>query len=670
MQAPCQSGRVPPSAGRWGVPEAEVMLGLAGILILGIGGQWLAHRLRIPSILVLLALGLLVGPAARAGLGVRLIDPDRLFGELLLPLTSLAVGVILYEGGLGLRLAELREVGRSVGRLLSVGALVTWLLTAAISWAIGLYGPGLSLLLGAVLVVTGPTVIGPLLRHVRPSGRAEPLLRWEGIAIDPLGATLALLVFEAMLTPDFTASFEHVLLGAARTILAGGILGGLAGGVLVVSYRRHWLPDHLENPASLMLLVAAFTGADLVQEEAGLLAATVMGAVVGNLLEEEAQPIVEFKESLQVMLIAGLFVVLAARLELGDLLRAIGWRSLLLCGALIVVVRPVAVFLATLRTPLEWRERAFVAAVAPRGIVAAAVASVFALRLEEVGWSEAGSLAPICFVAIVATVSVYGLTAGYVARALGLAEADPQGLLLLGAHRLGRSLARALVEQGLTVRLIDANRDNVRAARMDGLETVHANVLSRYAAEELDLSSIGRFLALTPNDEVNTLAAERFAEDLGRRNVLKLASGGAGRHRYDPAHGFRVRVLFDEEFGYAELMRRLDAGQRVKATRLSEEYPFSAWRERYPAGLPLLILRGGKVRLFAVDLAPDPQAGDVLIALVPEDEETSEERRRLRGREAASEALRDAHDEAAADVAGPDAAAREAAEGGEDDAGA
>lgn len=421
---------------------------LAVILAFGVGAQWLAWRLRLPSILLLLLFGFAVGPVT------GWLEPDILFGDGLFPLVSLSVAVILFEGGLSLTYAELRRIGGVMGRLVSIGALVTWVLsTVAAMLLLGLDLP-LAALFGAILTVTGPTVIGPLLRYVRPVGSVGPILKWEGIVIDPIGATLAVLVFEAVLAGDAQAAPRLIIGGVLSTALVGTIVGAAGAVLLIVLLARFWVPDTLQNPVVLTVVLTAFVVADALQHEAGLLAVTVMGIALANQRWVPIRHIVEFKESLQVLLIGGLFIVLTARLELADI-AAIGPESLLFLGVMILLVRPTAVFLATLGAGLHWRERAFLAWMAPRGIVAASVASLFAIRLAEVGVPEAERLAPLTFLVIVGTVALYSLTVRPVAQWLGLASPDPTGALIVGAHPLAQAVGLALQGRGLRVLLVD-----------------------------------------------------------------------------------------------------------------------------------------------------------------------------------------------------------------------
>lgn len=586
----------------------RLLVGLAAIFVLGIGGQWLAWRLRVPSILILLAMGFLAGPVT------GWIDPDAMLGPLLFPVVSLSLAMILFEGGLSLRIAELREIGVALGMLLSVGVLVTWALgTLAAWWLLG-FEWRLALLLGAILTVTGPTVVGPLLLHIRPVGRVGAIAKWEGIVIDPIGVVLAVLVFEAVTTtaPQHTAG--TTLVNLAATIIVGTSIGLAAVMILIVALRRYWIPDGLQSPVALLLVVAAMTASNLLQHESGLLAVTLMGIVLVNQRDVEVRHIIEFKENLRVLLISALFVLLAARVGFDDL-GALGWGSLAFVAAMVLVVRPMSVFVSTIGRKLTWQERSFLAWLAPRGIVAAVAASVFGLRMEDGG----ELLFPATFVMIACTVTIYGLTAEPVARWLGLSSANPQGMLIAGAHPLARAIAAALKGQGQRVLLVDMNRWNIREARMQGLPCYYGNVLSEQAMEDVNLGGIGRLLALTPNDEVNSLAAMHYAELFGRAEVYQLPREKQPSGRIETArHHLRGRLLFSETATYEELTRRLAAGAKIKINKLTAEFDYANYRALYgPDALPLCtITEAGRLVIYTADTPPSPKRGQILISLV------------------------------------------------------
>jgi len=592
----------------------SILLSLAVVLVLGVFAQWLAWRLRLPSILLLLLFGLIAGAAGW-------VDPDAVFGDLLMPIVSISVALILYEGGLTLKFSELPAVGAVVRSLVTVGALVTWLgTTLAARWLFHL-PMELASVLGAVLVVTGPTVIGPLLRHIRPTGPVGPILRWEGIVIDPIGALATVLIFEALYGQTDQAA-QHALLSVARTILFGGGLGVGAALLLTQMLARYWVADYLQNAVSLMFVVAAFVGANHLQEESGLAAVTVMGMALANQKKVDVAHIAEFKENLQVLLISCLFIILAARLKPAELDAGLLLaRGGLFVAVLVLLVRPASVFVSTWRSKLTLPEKTFIAWMAPRGIVAAAVASVFALRLERQGVEGAGLLVQITFVTIIATVTIYGLTSLWLARRLNVAQANPQGILMIGAHPFARELAAALKREGFHCVLLDSNRDNTRAARMAGLSTYTGGVMDDHTLDRLDLGGTGRIFAMTPNPWVNILAVRRFERIYGRAACYRLAPpAGSPSHSDRPdAHG---RTLFGKEQSYVELSRRLARGQTVKVTRLTEEFDYEAYRARYGESAQMLLIVTASGTLEPVTTAPrnPPEKGQRIVALVDPDE--------------------------------------------------
>ena len=618
------------AAGDGAVPLAPEVA-LAAILFLGVGAQWLAWRLKLPSILMLLTAGFLAGPVAGwATGGAYAIDPEATFGRpLLLTLVSLAVGLVLFEGGLTLNWREIVNVRSAVRNLVTIGAVVTWVIAGlAAHYCLGLTWP-MATLLGAVLIVTGPTVIGPLLRFVRPAGPVGSVLKWEGIVIDPIGALAAVLVFEAILSgaanvegaAGSLATAGVLAWGAVKTTLVGTGVGVAAAGLLVLAFRKLWVPDHLQTPVTLVLVAAAFTASNFLVHESGLFTTTVMGMVLANQPYARIRHIAEFKETLTVLLIAALFVVLSAQLEFEHFTH-LGWGAVVFLLILIVVARPLAVLASTVGSSLTWAERGFLMWMAPRGIVAASVASVFALRLEGAGVAEARLLVPYTFMVIIATVALYGLTAALVAARLKLASPSSAGFLIAGAGTLGRAIGQALQQAGSQVLVVDTNHGNTQAARLAGLPTIQGNVLGHQVQERIELSGIGRLLALTPNDEVNSLSALQYAKHFGRSNVYQLdrEADEKRKKRGDVDDELNGRVLFGKHKGYRTLVSRLESGgTAVRSTKLSKEFTFDRLKQQLgPDALPLFVVTSdGGVQVFTADSPPTPKAGQTVISLGP-----------------------------------------------------
>jgi NhaP-type Na+/H+ or K+/H+ antiporter len=605
--------------------------------LLGVLAQWLAWRLRLPSILLLLAFGVILG---------QFIVPDDLLSQLtgsdpsaaarlLFPVVSLSVAIILFEGGLTLRLRELREAGNGVLRLVTIGALISWGLGSLAAWWMLGFSPGVAALLGAVLIVTGPTVVAPILRSIRPTRRVSSLVKWEGIVIDPIGAVLAVLVFDIVFAQHTQTPLVTTLGLLATTLAVGFGIGALTAWALIQWVKRYWLPDYLHGVVFLVAAMGSFTLSNILRHESGLVTVTVLGVLLANQRSISIRHVIEFKEHLGVFLISCLFIVLGSRLEprqLWDL----GWGGLGFVAAMILVVRPAAIFLSQLGSDLKWNERAFLACLAPRGIVAAAVSSVFALELAahyatgDAGEmvSQANRVVPVTFLVIVCTVAIYGLSAAPLASWLRLADAKPQGILFSGAEDWIREIANLLKESGFQVMLVDTNYSHVAHARMDGLPAECASILSEHVQEEMDLSGIGRLLATTPNDEVNALSVAELTHVFGRENVFQLKPSEAGSpQRQLVSEHLRGRQLFRPSLTHEDLLRRLESGSTIKRTNLTDEFPYAAFEDRYGDSVVLLFLidSSGNLKIATSDGKQAPQPGQTIIALVDDVEGSSRE---------------------------------------------
>jgi NhaP-type Na+/H+ or K+/H+ antiporter len=609
--------------------DRYLLLYLAAVPLLGITAQWLAWRLRVPSILLLLVFGISLGYFVRPDQALAdLTGSDPSIGpRLLFPPVSLAVGIILFEGGLTLRFRELKAAGRGLVRLVTIGAAVAWVLNALAAWWLLQFDMRLASLLGAILVVTGPTVVGPLLRFIRPQRRVGSVAKWEGIVIDPIGAVLAVLVFEVMFTPSGPATLASAMLIVLRTGLVGGFLGLVTAWFLTRSVQRYWIPDYLQGVAFLAAAGAVFALSNALQREAGLVTVTVLGIALANQRDISIRRVNELAEDLVVLLISCLFIILGSRLELGQLV-GLHWRGVAFVAALILVVRPLSVFISLWGSELKWRERTFLACLAPRGIVAAAVSSVFGLGAASLLATEGASeqligqaelLAPVTFLVILATVACYGLTAAPMARALRLADANPQGVLFAGADAWVRQLALTVKNCGVPVLLVDTNFRNVSEARMAGLTAECASILSEHVQEEIDLSGIGRLLALTPNDEVNALAIRELAHVFGRAHVYQLAPRNVdSRRRQSVPARLRGRLAFDRSVNRDELQQRLAAGAKIKKTQLTDKFSWSDYRTKYGESAAVLFVVDPAQRLIICSDETQPKAppGSTLIALV------------------------------------------------------
>lgn len=592
----------------------EKLIGLAAVVILGIFAQWIAWRIKLPSILFLLVFGFIAGPVT------GFIDPDLLMGELLFPVISLSVALILFEGGLTLKISEFKDIGKVVLSLITVGVLITWLLTTATAYFVLKMDLKLSILLGAVLVVTGPTVIGPLLRFVRPIGRVSNIVKWEGIVIDPVGALLAVLVFEAILAGEFQAAGTVMIFGIIKTIVIGGVTGFVFARLFVLLLEKFWIPDFLQETVALMLVIGAYVLSDHFQSESGLLAVTLMGLALDNQKQVSVKHIVEFKENLRVLVISAIFILLAARLDIEDLYYFKNINTIIFLLILIFITRPVSVFISTIHSDLSLREKLFISWMAPRGIVAAAVSSLFAISLVSLGVPGAEELISYTFIVIIITVTVYGLTAKPVAKLLKVAQSNPQGILFIGAHPWAREIAGVLISRKIKVSMIDTNRVNISKARLSGIPAYNGSVLTEDIIDEVDLDGIGKLFAVTPNDEANSLAVLNFAEVFDREELYQLPplSQKKGKEEEFSASHLRGRFLFGEGINYNKLDEVFHKGWVVKSAKLSDKYDLNQFRETYSGDvIPLLVINeNGDVKIFTKNEELKTEAGQTIVAFV------------------------------------------------------
>jgi NhaP-type Na+/H+ or K+/H+ antiporter len=587
-------------------------LGLLLVCILGVGflAQWLAWRVKLPAILFLLLAGILMGPV------VGVLAPDKLLGPLLFPIVSLAVSVILFEGSLTLRFSELPDIGRAVRGLVTYGAVIAvFMLGVAAHYFAGLSWE-VALLFGALTCVTGPTVIAPMLRTVRPNARIANTLRWEGIVIDPLGALFAVLVYEAIVSRQ-----QGHTLGIFLAVIASGVvIGLLAAWTLAFLLRRQLIPEYLQNYGALVAVVLAFSLSNAITHESGLLTVTVMGIALGNMRGVHIDDILDFKENLTTLLVSSLFILLAARLSwpLPDGMLGAGIAIFIVAQ---LIVRPVTATIASIGSTLNWRERALIAWVAPRGIVAAAVSALFALKLDALGMEGAKALVPLVFILIIGTVVLQSATARPLARWLKVAEPDPTGVLIYGADQAARVIARALADAGFQVIVADEHWDSIKHARMEGLQTFFGYPASAYAERHLDLTGIGRLLAMSTNRERNALACVYYRQEFGRGKVYRLSNdnGEATGSRLQMGGDLSAPALFGDEMTHERFLERLVEGWRIKSTRLTSTFDWPHFIEQY--GSPTVLLFGveekGALRVSSVKRELEPRAGWTVIALVP-----------------------------------------------------
>lgn len=582
----------------------DLLLGIGLVLVLGVGSQLVAKRLRLPAIVMLLPVGFVAGILSED------VQPDHLLGPLYQPFVSVAVGVILFEAGLRLSFRDITpRVRPAVTRLVSIGLVLTWLsVAAAVALLFDGLGAAVPLLIGAILVVSGPTVVLPLLAYIRPARDVRSVLKWEGVLIDPLGALLGVVMFQVVRTGGASGWHPGAML---LSLLVGAAVGAVGAGLLWLVLRRtQQLAPRQVAPATLALAVAALVAADLIRDDTGFVATLMMGAFLANQNSIEAAPTVEFHETLVQMLIGVLFVLIAASVSPSDVDKVLG-PSLALVAVMVLLIRPAMVALVTWRSNLDVRERSLVAWMAPRGIVAGATASAFGLELASAGIEGANRILPIVFIAIFGTVVIYGLTGMVVARRLGLAGAEGTLVLIVGGHEPARAIGGALKRAGVGVRLW-AGPSNQAAARAAGLDADSGRMLVDSLNREAELEEITDVLLLSRSDDFNALAAADLRGDLGHGHVYRIAPDPDEPDLLPPATA--ADILGPAAVTLAELTRRLADGARFHSTTVDR----ANGAELAPTTTLLFIVgANGGIRTATDHRMPEVRDGDTVIELVP-----------------------------------------------------
>lgn len=591
------------------------LLYVFSVLVAGVAAQWLGWRLRLPAIVVLLAVGLLLGP----GLGV--LDPEGDLGPALHTLVGMGVAIVVFEGGLALDFRELRESGAPVARLIVVGLPLTWGFgTLAAHW-IGGMAFGAALLFGAILVVTGPTVILPMLRQVRLTRRANGVLKWESVVNDPIGALLAVVVVELLYGRILVGDADSLLLVAVDllpALAASAGLGVAAAFFVRWAFHHDQVPELLKTPMLLAGALGLYAAGNAFYEEAGLAASTLFGLTLANIGVLGLKPLSKAKESLSILVVSALFVLLAADMDPAVLSR-LSWDAAALVVVVLVAVRPVAVLIATLGSDLPWRERLLIAWIGPRGIVAAAMAGLAGSRLEAIGYEDAGLVLPMVFAVIVATVLAHGLTLGPLARWLGLRTSEKPGILIVGANKWTLDLAQTLRDLDVPVTIADRSARALRQVRKRGIAAMEVEILSDWVEVALDMAAVDYVLAATGDDAYNALICARFAPDLGRERVHQLAlRRGRRGDRWTPGLEWRGKIVVNQGLDHGTANDLIDAGWRFGIRQPPREDEPVADQRVGARDLPLLTVReDGKIIFNTPEREAHARPGDRLIAFFP-----------------------------------------------------
>ncbi|SFS47772.1 cation:proton antiporter [Lutibacter maritimus] len=520
------------------------MLELAGIIILGIIAQWFAWRFKMPAILPLILIGLIVGPLSTlvSDDGTKWLEPvwngtEGLFpGERLFNFVSLAIGIILFEGGLTLKKEEILNVGPVILKLITLGSIITFIGAGIAAHYIFYLSWDISFLFSALIIVTGPTVIAPILRNIPLKKDISTVLKWESILIDPIGALVAVLVFEFISVGSGYEYTKEALVEFGKIVIIGISIGFTFAYGLFYGIKNRLIPHYLLNVATLASVLFVFVLSDFFAHESGLLSVVIMGMVLGNKKAKELKDILYFKESISVLLISILFILLSANINISDLFLLYNWESLILFAVVILILRPLGVFLSTINSGLKTNEKIFISWVGPRGIVAAGIASLFGLKLTMQGEPGAQYITPLVFMIVLGTVVLNATTARLFAKFSGVFLKSSDGILIAGASSFSRLIGSYLKDNGRRVVLIDSNPKSIEKARALGLEAIEGNVYSDDLIDNIELNDVGYLLALTASASVNRFVLERFSENYGERGAFRLISTEemlAGEHKPD-----------------------------------------------------------------------------------------------------------------------------------------
>ena len=588
----------------------SILFDLMFVIFLGIASQWLAWRTRMPAIVLMSIAGLLVGPV------LGFINPQESFGELFGPIISLAVAIILFEGSLNLDSREIRGFNKPLFRIITLGAFIAWIAgslaahyLAGLSWAV-------AFVIGGLFIVTGPTVILPLLRQAKLKPRPAAILKWEGIVVDPIGALLAVFAFEFIQFINDEVTLKALLMFFAGSVLAA-LLGIGAGRGLGWMFGKGNVPEFLKSPLVFAAVLFTFVLSDEIMHETGLLAVTAMGMTMANMHIGSIKDMKHFKENISVLLISSIFVMLTASLNPQTLLSIFDWRIITFVAAMLFFVRPLSIWLSTIGTDLTKQEKTLIGWIAPRGIVALTVSGYFENVLLENGYEGAGILTALTFALVFSTVVAHGFTIGWFAKKLNLASSDSPGVLIVGGNPFTIQLAKSLLDQKQEVLIMDNSFERLSGARKLGIKTAIGEVISEQDDYNVDLTPYPLMIAATESDTYNALICSNFVPVLGRKSLFQSAPHHQDSSKISQAVG--GRVLFTQNETFYHLNERISRGQIIRKTLITDQYTYTQYlRDRDEDTLLLYVLKeNGELDFYIANKEMKASSGDTVVSLTP-----------------------------------------------------
>lgn len=584
---------------------------------LGIGSQWIAWRFRMPAIVVMSITGLLVGPI------LGLINPAEDFGDLYDPIISVAVAIILFEGSLNLTFKELRGLEKPLIRIATIGAFIAWILgsltahyMAGLSWAA-------AFVIGGLFIVTGPTVIMPLLRQSKLKPRPAKILKWEGIIVDPIGVLLAVFAFEIITflsasTPDVSALMTFFIMAIVGTIL-GWAFGRLVGWMFEMGY----VPEFLKSPGVFVMVILCFVIVDEVVKGAGLLSVTAMGMTLANMKVDSVADMRHFKENITILLISGIFIMLSASLEIDTILRIFQPNIMGYVLLMMFAVRPLSIFLSTIRSGLSIQEKLLIGWIAPRGIVALTVSSYFATILLDAGYQDAEIILPLTFGLVIFTVVAHGFSLGWLAKKLNLSMEGRPGTLIVGSNTFTVLLAKSLMKSKAPVLIVDSSWEKLRFARLRGVPYYHGELLSEQTEYHLNTIPYDYLIAASDSDAYNALVTTTFIPEYGRYNVFRMNPYLHKDHKKaDIVDKVGGRILFHRDISTEDLIEKINKGYLFRRTQLTTQYDYDKYlREKAESAVLLYLIRpSGQIKFYSENMRTIPGPGDIIVSLTPPDQ--------------------------------------------------
>ncbi|GKV55932.1 sodium/hydrogen exchanger [Sporosarcina sp. NCCP-2222] len=586
----------------------SLLFDLLLVILIGMLSQWIAWRYRMPAIVVMSVAGLLVGPI------FGWIDPQETMGELFSPIITFAVAIILFEGSLNLDIREIRGFSKPVGRIVTIGAFIAWIAgslaahyLAGLSWEV-------AFIIGGLFIVTGPTVILPLLRQARLKPRVAAILKWEGIVVDPFGALVAVFAFEFIKFLQAEVSLKSLLLFFTASAFAV-LLGWAAARLMGRAFERGSIPEFLKAPILFVVVLFTFVFSDEIMHETGLLAVTAMGMTMANLRMTTLNDVRHFKENISVLLISGIFVMLTASLDTRILVDILNPHILLYVAAMLFVVRPLSIWVSTIGTELTWKERTLVGWIAPRGIVALTVSGYFASILVDNGYQDAEMLTALTFALVLSTVVLHGFSIGWLARKLNLTTTDESGVLLVGGSKFASAFAKSIQDNGHEVLILDQSWEALAEARKRSIPSYIGDILTEQIEYHIDLTPFRYMVAMTESDTYNAHVCADFAPDLGRHHLFQTAFHAGNESSSLSISG--GQTLFSPPVSIYELDERVNEGHLIRKTLITKQYSYTQYlRERDDTSILLYILRSdGNVEFFTAKRELQATAGDSVLAL-------------------------------------------------------